>query len=203
MTSPTAGNPVSVSRIVWLTFDDGPHPEVTPRILDVLAAHCARATFFVLGSRITRPERQILERIDDEGHTIGNHGFAHRDLRELSPQRIRDDIRRTADLIAGFRNVEMIFRPPYGARNPIVDQVVEELGYRTILWDIDSRDWQPAMQPDRWIDRTLSSIRAELRSIVLFHDIHETTADHLGSLIEQIGDVRFARLTVNGEKTSA
>ena len=202
MTSPTDGNLVNVSRIVWLTFDDGPHPVVTPRILEVLAAYRVKATFFVLGSRITHLEKPILARVDEEGHTIGNHGFSHRDLRELSPQQIRDEVRRTADLIAEFRHMEMIFRPPYGASNPVVDQIVEELGYRLILWDVDSRDWHPELRPDRWIERTAACIRAQVRPIVLAHDIHETTADHLGSLIERIGDVRFARLTVNGEKTS-
>jgi peptidoglycan/xylan/chitin deacetylase (PgdA/CDA1 family) len=178
---------------VWLTFDDGPHPQWTEAVLGVLENHKIRATFFVVGASVERWGTGLLERMVALGHAIGNHTYSHPDLTRLTEAEVRDEIEATQSLIAPFAVAGRIFRPPYGALNPMVGRVARELGYRTILWNVDTRDWDPAFQPDRWVDRALDRIGRRARSIVIAHDIHPTTADHLAELIERIGPAHFER----------
>ena len=179
---------------MWLTFDDGPHPEFTDQILDVLKAFGIRGTFFVLGINVQRSGTAILERMGAEGHSIGNHSYSHADLTTLAENEVRDEIRSAESLFGGLPNAERIFRPPYGASNPTVDRVARELNYRKVLWNVDSRNWDPVYKPHHWVARALYRIHRRKRSIVIAHDIHRTTADHLADLIERIGDAQFRTL---------
>jgi peptidoglycan/xylan/chitin deacetylase (PgdA/CDA1 family) len=197
-------NPVTVpqpnyagtsAKKVWLTFDDGPHPEFTEKVLDVLKAYHIGATFFVLGVSIERWGTAILERMGAEGHSIGNHAYSHADLTSLSENEVRDEIRCTESLIGRLPSAEKVFRPPYGASSPTVDRVVRELNYRKVLWNVDTRDWDPVYKPNHWVERALYRIHRRKRSVVIAHDIHKTTADHLADLLERIGHVRFERCT--------
>ena len=139
-------------------------------------------------------ERRSSKRMGAEGHSIGNHSYSHADLTTLAENEVRDEIRSTESLFGGLPNAERIFRPPYGASNPTVDRVARELNYRKVLWNVDSRDWDPAYKPHHWVARALYRIHRRKRSIVLAHDIHRTTADHLADLIERIGDAQFRNL---------
>jgi peptidoglycan/xylan/chitin deacetylase (PgdA/CDA1 family) len=151
---------------VALTFDDGPHPQVTPRILDILAQHGARATFFVLGERaLQQPE--IVQRIVREGHAIGNHSYDHRALAFIS----RDAI--ASDLAMAQQNIGVVsgrpatwFRPPYGLRDHRVLAAAESLGMQTALWSHSPRDWQDP-SPVELRERMAS---APDGAIVLLHD---------------------------------
>jgi peptidoglycan/xylan/chitin deacetylase (PgdA/CDA1 family) len=183
--------PNLVARKVWLTFDDGPCSDCTSRILDTLAELNVKATFFVVGSCVERTGRALLERMEREGHLIGNHGYSHRNLTTLPEHEVREEITRTGETLAGLPNAKMLFRPPYGTTNALVDRIVLELGYRRVLWNVDSRDWDPAWQPDLWVERTVQAVREREWSIILAHDIHPTTADGLATLIRRLCDVTF------------
>ncbi len=181
------------TRTVWLTFDDGPHYSCTPKVLDVLAAHGIRATFFVVGKNAAYYPR-IVERAAREGHGIANHTYRHPDLRTVSSAKVREELVLTEKHIAKAMGKRKLFRPPYGAHNAKVDAVVAELGYRTILWSVDTVDWSKHYKPTRWIDHGVAQIKAKSDCVVLMHDIHRTTADNLDTFIrkiKKIGGVKF------------
>jgi peptidoglycan/xylan/chitin deacetylase (PgdA/CDA1 family) len=180
-------------RKVWLTFDDGPHPSYTLRVLNTLAAHGIKATFFVVG-RNCNSFMDVLARTAAAGHRIANHTYNHSDLRRLSEARVRDELRRTEALIGRYVRGPKLMRPPYGAHNGLVDRVVRGLGYRMVLWNVDTVDWSQAYKPDKWVTHGLNQIRARADSVVLNHDVHKTTADHLDRFIrriEALGNVTF------------
>ena len=107
----------------------------------------------------------------------------------LNPEGIDTEIARTHDIIADYLGRDWIFRPPYGAHNARVDKVVAELGYRLVLWNVDTLDWSAKYQPDKWVQHGIDQIRARDQSRVLNHDIHETTADNLEMFIERIKEI--------------
>ena len=113
-----------------LTFDDGPHPNTTPHILDILKKRNLKATFFVLGLQAKKyPE--IIKRIHDEGHIVGNHTYGHKDLTKLKPAQIKTEIENTNNLIEKITGEKPKFiRPPYGAVNHKVSDAINEAGKR-------------------------------------------------------------------------
>jgi peptidoglycan/xylan/chitin deacetylase (PgdA/CDA1 family) len=182
------------SKKIWLTFDDGPHPRHTEAILDVLKAKAKSATFFVLGSCVNQVSMSLLERALDEGHRIGNHSFSHRRLTELSMKEIRHEIASTEALIGKLLGAEKLFRPPYGSTNARADRAIRALGYRKVLWNVNTLDWIPAAQPDWWVEFGVNQVSGRASSVVLAHDVHQRTADHLAYFIERVerlGDVSF------------
>ncbi|MCU0911659.1 MAG: polysaccharide deacetylase family protein [Rhodobacteraceae bacterium] len=178
-------------KTVWLTFDDGPHPRYTPKVLEVLAAHGVRATFFLIGSN-ARLYPRIVERIAREGHGIANHTWRHPNLAKLPPDAVREEIRLTDALLAPYMGGRKLFRPPYGAHNATVDAIVASFGYRMVLWNVDTVDWSKAFQPDRWVDHGIAQIAARASSLVLNHDIHKTTAANLDTFLRRIKAIRGA-----------
>jgi len=121
-------------RQVALTFDDGPNPSATPAILDVLARYGARATFFLLGQHVRRwPE--IARRVREEGHAIGNHGYAHRKLHLRGPSYVRQDVTRGREEIERATGARpAFFRAPHGFRSPWVTPIARSLGECTVGW---------------------------------------------------------------------
>lgn len=178
-------------REILLTFDDGPNPKTTPLLLDVLAKHGVKAMFFMLGERIaTSAGRKILERAHAEGHHIGNHTFSHRDLKTLDEASIRVELAKTDELIGVCGHDCRFFRPPYGASNSTVAKVVQELGYMGVMWNVDTLDWHAKYkQNGAWVDHAMDQIAAREDSIVLMHDIHPTTVDHVEALITRIKQI--------------
>ncbi|GAC1434943.1 MAG: hypothetical protein NVSMB51_03300 [Solirubrobacteraceae bacterium] len=124
-----------------LTFDDGPG-ECTGALLDLLGERGISATFFVLGEQAAaRP--QLLRRIAAEGHRVGNHSWDHPVLPQLPAPEQRDQLVRTSAAIERLLGEPpTIFRPPYGASSPGLEQIAAALGMTTLLWDVDTRDWQ-------------------------------------------------------------
>jgi peptidoglycan/xylan/chitin deacetylase (PgdA/CDA1 family) len=178
---------------VWLTFDDGPHPSQTDRILKILDNSKIKATFFVIGEN-AKNHKRLVKKAFDAGHRIGNHSYTHPHLSKLTEAQIRDEIKKTEDVIADYLGKAKIFRPPYGDHNAVVDRVVAALGYRLVTWSVDTLDWDKAYQPDGWVQHGLDQIRKRDRCVVLNHDIHKTTADNLQMFIDrikQIGNVTF------------
>jgi peptidoglycan-N-acetylglucosamine deacetylase len=174
---------------VVLTFDDGPDIDHTPRILDQLAKANVQAVFFILGMRIETPRHMdLVRRAAAEGHLIGNHTFNHSRLTELSADAIRADLLKNQELIAEFEPRQKLFRPPFGSCNETVNSVARELGYRTVLWNVDSTDWKDENKPAGWVDVAMKQIKERPRSVCLFHD-YGHTADHLSQLLERVNEL--------------
>ena len=155
------------STLASITFDDGPNPQATPIILDALKREQVPATFFVLGRHADRwPE--LVKRIADEGHQLGNHGYWHRKLHRRSPGYVRDDLTRGADAIERASGVRpRHFRAPHGFRSPWVTPIARSLGERTVGWSLGV--WDSARPgPDEIVRRVLDGMRAG--SILLLHD---------------------------------
>ncbi|MBC7807526.1 MAG: polysaccharide deacetylase family protein, partial [Akkermansiaceae bacterium] len=138
--------PRSGGNAVALTFDDGPHRDTTPRILDALAAADARATFFVVGERATQyPE--IVRRIVREGHTIGIHGLQHRTMvlqSESEIERGLEEALMRIEQAAGEKLPRpLLLRPPYGFRTRTLARTAQRLGFVTVAWSLDPRDYDP------------------------------------------------------------
>jgi peptidoglycan-N-acetylglucosamine deacetylase len=178
---------------VWMTFDDGPDAVQTPRVLDVLAAHRISATFFILG-RCAEAYPGIVQRTADAGHRIGNHTYNHPTLTKLARPDIEDEIMKTERLIGHHMHGQKIFRPPYGRRNAKVDQAAAGLGYKTIMWNVETDDWDPKNWPAKWVDLGLKNLRRQSQAVVINHDNHDATGAHLDAFIRRIKlipDVRF------------
>jgi peptidoglycan-N-acetylglucosamine deacetylase len=181
-------------REVLLTFDDGPHPKWTPMVLDALKTHNAKAVFFVLGKMVKAAGgKAIVKRAFDEGHRIGNHSYNHPDLTKLTEAQVRDEIKRTEDLVGEFLTDHKLFRPPYGAHNPIVDRVLREMDYNMVLWSVDSDDWRAERKPDKWVDLSVDVIRKRGHSVFLCHDIHPTTVNNLPTFLQKVSALPKAR----------
>ena len=129
-------------RVVALTFDDGPDPFHTPRVLDVLDQHHVKATFFMMGRNVERyPKvaREVLRR----GHEIGNHSYSHPKLILMSPRRVRDEIERTDTLLRGIGVTgEIHFRPPHASKFIVLPCVLVQMRKLSVLGDVDPKEWK-------------------------------------------------------------
>ena len=126
-----------------LTFDDGPNGDTTLRLLDVLARHEARATFFLIG-RFVRKQPGIVQAIAQAGHLIGNHTMTHPWLHTLAAPKIREELANCNATLEDTLGIPIrVFRPPHGARRPYVLQQARELNLTTVNWNIIAQDWNP------------------------------------------------------------
>ncbi|MDB6136231.1 MAG: polysaccharide deacetylase [Verrucomicrobiales bacterium] len=164
-----------------MTYDDGPHPSLTPRLLDMLAQWNLKATFFLIGKNAAAYPR-IVQRIVAEGHEVANHSWDHPALSKLSDAAVRSQLRRTHDTIFQACGVaSLCYRPPYGAITAAQKAwIAREFGYPTIMWSVDPNDWR-----DRNAGIVSSRIRAGARAgaIILAHDIHATTVAAMPSTL--------------------
>lgn len=158
---------------VALTYDDGPSPRNTPALLDALAEHNVRATFFLIGEHV-RKQPDIARRVAAAGHVIGNHTTMHPNLAKQKEQRVREELERCQKTLQDTLGVEAkLFRPPYGARRPIVLKIARSIGLTPVMWNITARDWEPlgAAAIQARIDEGIASNRRSKRaSNVLLHD---------------------------------
>ncbi len=163
---------------VALTFDDGPSV-YTDGLLDVLLAHHARATFFVLG-KSARVQQQTIARMAREGHEIGNHSWSHSNMTQITTTQVIEQIDLTNALVVEIAGVApKYFRPPYGAYN---DQVAATIPMPVILWSLDPLDWK-----DRDADIVAARMReAASGAIILAHDIHASTVAAMPSVLESL-----------------
>jgi peptidoglycan/xylan/chitin deacetylase (PgdA/CDA1 family) len=160
------------ARGVALTFDDGPHPLWTPRVLDILARHGATATFFLVGRKVEE-HPEVVRAILDRGHAVGLHSHGHDRLFALrSERRVRADLERgvtALERVTGTRPV--LFRPPIGHTNPIVARVADALDLTVVGWSIGGRDGTAFARPDDVTARVRRAMRDG--AIVLLHDAPE------------------------------
>ena len=156
---------------VALTFDDGPHPEDTPPLLDLLARHGARATFFMVGKSARRwPE--LVRRVAEAGHAIGNHTWDHTSFRLINGRFRRAQLAWCRDALAPYGSP--LFRPPYGEQSLASRLDAMRLGYDVVCWDAIAEDWQDD-PPEVLVERVMR--RLAPGSIVLLHDTLYTTVD--------------------------
>lgn len=153
---------------VALTFDDGPSPEITPRVLDILRDRQVKATFFLVGRQVElNPE--LARRMGREGHAVGNHTYSHPPLFcFLSPRRLREEIARTQDAVLRVTGARpRLFRSPVGLRHPILKLALEREALEFVLWDLRTYDTR-ALAPETLRRRILDRVRPG--AIVLLHD---------------------------------
>jgi peptidoglycan/xylan/chitin deacetylase (PgdA/CDA1 family) len=156
-----------------LTFDDGPNAMWTPRLLEVLARHEVRATFFLLGSR-AEAQPELVRRIAAAGHLIGNHSWSHPNLAWSSAGRIREELTRTNEALQQITSVRAkFFRPPFGARRPAVLRIARELGLTPVLWNAMTSDWSEP-SAERIADQLTKAIEGQRRrghaANIVLHD---------------------------------
>jgi peptidoglycan/xylan/chitin deacetylase (PgdA/CDA1 family) len=171
---------------VALTFDDGPHPEQTPRLLDLLGERGVRATFYVIGEN-ARNHPEIVRRMFDEGHEIGNHTWSHRFLTTQSARSVKEELLSTDQVIEEITGTRpATLRPPYGAfTRSLAAWAHYDLCYQTVLWSVDSKDYE-GLHRSEIADRVVEG--AVAGSIVLMHDpLPETVAAISESLDRLIG----------------
>jgi len=176
-------------QVVALTFDDGPHPVYTAQILNTLQKLGVPATFFCIGKNITGNEL-LLTRIEDEGHTIGNHSYSHDFWFDMfgSRKMLADLQQMDQETLRATGLKPLLFRPPYGVTNPNVRRAVNKGKYMPIGWSIRSLD---TIAKDK--QKLLSRITGDMKAgdIILLHDCVEMTANILLELIEEINKNGF------------
>lgn len=154
---------------VAITFDDGPCETYTECLLDGLKERNVAATFFVIGEE-AQQNPQIIKRMQEEGHTIGNHTYTHVNLCELCDCEVIEQINKTNEVVEQITGEKMVFiRPPYGAWS---DALEEKTGMIAVLWDVDPRDWE-IDDTGLIIERVLAQV--EDGSILLFHDSSDSS----------------------------
>jgi peptidoglycan-N-acetylglucosamine deacetylase len=180
---------------IAMTFDDGPHATLTPKLLDMLAARKLKATFFIIGQNaVEYPD--IMKRIVREGHELANHSWSHPNLGKMGDEGVRAQMQKTDEAIAAAAGKRTtLFRPPYGSITPRQKQWIhEEFGYKTIIWDVDPFDWRrpgPGVIRDRIVTQTQPG------SIILAHDIHQQTIDAMPDTFDQLTAKGFKFVTVS------
>ncbi|MFC0603801.1 polysaccharide deacetylase family protein [Winogradskyella pulchriflava] len=158
----------TANKQLYLTFDDGPTPEVTDWVLQSLATYNAKATFFCIGNNIEK-HPHIFQNIISEGHTIGNHTFNHLKGWKHKTKHYVEDVIKTDELIKSqTQNFTNLFRPPYGKFKNNQSKKLLELGYRIILWDVLSYDWDKSVSEETCFKNVTSA--AKEGSIIVFHD---------------------------------
>ena len=168
--------------VLALTFDDGPHPKNTPRLLDMLKERGIKATFYVIGQNVAQyPE--VMKRIVAEGHEIGNHSYTHVSLTKCSQDKVTDEVSKTNDAILQACGAKpTTIRPPYGATNAaITKRLNDEFGLTVVMWSVDPLDWK--IRKSAHVSSHILQ-NAKSGSIILSHDIHPTTIDAMPEVLD-------------------
>jgi peptidoglycan/xylan/chitin deacetylase (PgdA/CDA1 family) len=180
---------------IAMTFDDGPSPETTPRLLDILKQRNIKATFFMIGQNAER-NPTIVKRILAEGHEIGNHSWTHPQLSKLSDDRVTEEINKTQNAIkdaSGYTPILM--RPPYGAITARQKEWIEkQFGLSVIIWSVDPFDWK---RPGASVIEQRILAGARPGAIVLSHDIHKQTVDAMPATLDALAAKGFKFVTVS------
>jgi peptidoglycan-N-acetylglucosamine deacetylase len=175
-----------------LTFDNGPEPGVTPRVLDILAERGLKTTFFVIGEKLADPERwRLAVRAHDEGHWIGNHTYTHSVPlgRQTDPEAAEHEIGRTQAAIGNLAHSQRWFRPFGGGGNlddrllkPSVVEYLVRNKFSCVLWNAIPRDWADLQG---WVDRALAQCRAQPWSLLVLHDLPGGAMDRLADFLDR------------------
>jgi len=150
------------SKEIYLTFDDGPTPEITNGTLDILKQYNAKATFFCIGNNVEKFPH-IFQNIIDDGHAVGNHTYNHLKGWKTPTEDYLKDIQKAQNLI-----YSKLFRPPYGQITPKQGSAIMALGYHVIMWNVLSIDWDVFVSRKTCLNNVIS--KADSGSIIVFHD---------------------------------
>lgn len=155
----------SKKKELYLTFDDGPTPEITDWVLDELKKYDAKATFFCIGKNIDE-NPQIFERIKSEGHTVGNHTQNHF---KSNKHRVEDYLENISLASKHFEGIKpKLFRPPYGRLGLRKSYILRKFGYRIIMWDVLSADFDTKISETKCLNNVIAN--TDKGSIIVFHD---------------------------------
>ena len=177
---------------VALTFDDGPHPEGTPAVLEALARAGARATFFVIGEQVQR-RPHLIARILSEGHAVALHGYRHRLQLRLHANDVAADLARGLTVVGDAAGESpRLHRPPYGVYSPAGLRFVRASGLRPLLWSRWGKDWRKFTTPERIARRAVDGVVTG--DVILLHDAdfysakqsHVRTAKALGLILSEL-----------------
>jgi peptidoglycan/xylan/chitin deacetylase (PgdA/CDA1 family) len=157
---------------IYLTFDDGPTPEITEWVLEELKKHKAKATFFCIGKNI-RNHKDIFLKIISEGHSIGNHTYNHLNGWVTSTEEYSSNIELCNSEIKNLKpkilnQKSSLFRPPYGKIKKSQSKKLRQLGYKIIMWDVLSADFDRTITPEKCLDNVVQNIKSG--SVIVFHD---------------------------------
>ena len=152
----------SVPKEIYLTFDDGPSLEVTNFVLEELKKHQAKATFFCIGKNVKK-HQNIYHKIQEEGHSVGNHTFNHLNGLLTKNTRYIENIQQASAYI-----VSKLFRPPYGRLKSSQARLLQQEGYKIIMWDVLSGDFDRSISPEKCLDNVLK--KTTNGSIIVMHD---------------------------------
>jgi peptidoglycan/xylan/chitin deacetylase (PgdA/CDA1 family) len=155
----------NVDNKIYLTFDDGPTPEITEWVLEILKEHQIKATFFCIGKNIQK-HPAIFNKVIDDGHAIGNHTFNHLNGWKTPFGNYLENI----DLCKSeIKNQQPpLFRPPYGKIKTTQSKKLRQLGYKIIMWDVLSADFDQSISPEKCLENVIKNIKPG--SIIVFHD---------------------------------
>ncbi|MDT8900162.1 polysaccharide deacetylase family sporulation protein PdaB [Anaeroselena agilis] len=197
----TAGGPIAIAgtrtdqKVVALTFDHSWGNRFTPSILDTLQKHSTKVTFFIMGPWAAKyPD--VAKRMVADGHEIASHGYRHENYGDMPPEWVKEDIQKAHNLIKEVTGREAcLIRPPNGHYSVKSLKVADELGYRTIIWNVDSLDWKNPGR-DVIIDRVMKRLKPG--AIILLHasDTPVQTADALPILLDRIKAEGYQIVTV-------
>ena len=194
--APTTGN-----KVIALTFDDGPGP-YTEKLLDILDKYDAKATFFLIGSKVSA-RANTLRRMQSRGHQLGNHSWSHPELNKVSAEQLASEIDQTNNAIKQAVGTKPnIIRPPYGAFNRAVLEQFRQRGMSAVVWSVDTRDWA-----DRNSEIVCSRAVAGARNgaVILMHDIHQTSVNAVPCILDSLKQQGYSFVTVQnliGDMTS-
>lgn len=173
------------SKTIYLSFDDGPHPEITPWVLKTLNEHQAKATFFCVGENISKyPE--VFQQLISEGHSFGNHTHNHLKGWKTSTSNYLENVLKAEVVISKFsENTEdqKLFRPPYGKIKPSQAKRLQLLNYKIVMWDALSADFDPTLSAEDCYKNVIKTSKAG--SIVVFHD-SEKASEKLKTVLPRI-----------------
>ncbi len=157
-----------LENYIAITFDDGPNPDFTPQILDLLKKHKAKATFFLIGKNAEQ-HPDLVQRIINEGHTIGNHSYSHsKNFGFFSAKRVTSELIKTDEILESITSKKLkLFRPPFGVTNPNIKRALRRMGYHSIGWSKRSMD-TTNISEEKIFKRITSNLRKG--DVILLHD---------------------------------
>lgn len=186
--------PVVTKPMIAITYDDGPHPQNTLKILDILNKYNAKATFFMLGENVER-NKWIPKKVVEQGSQIGTHSWNHPNLNKLSENDILFQISNSSKLIEEASGKEVkVFRPPYGNANQMVRNIARKENKAIILWNIDTEDWK-SKDSKKVAEHVLDNVKEG--DIVLMHDIYPSTVEASEEIVRELTNRGYELVTVS------
>ncbi len=159
--------PTLEENTVVLTFDDGPDPIYTVKILDLLRLYKVRATFFMVGKFIEK-NPDIVKRMEEEGHSIGLHSYSHKSAFLMGKKTFEEDMQKSIRALKNLGIEPKFYRPPWGHRKGYAVEIAEKYGLKMVLWDVMAQDWKANISVDEIKRRLLT--RTKDSSVICLHD---------------------------------